>query len=731
MYTPYESNTLKRFLKYIFWIIIVLRILSGFIIGYFYLRSTGSQTNQKGGTFIEWIFGQISYLPYLKNDDQSVFYQNLLFRNCLNPYEKTENGKLANDLCKVYTEDDKNYVLKIIDEDATWSDGVPVTIDDVFFTYDEIIRQNKWWIDTLNTRKTITVALENGKVKVEFPTENKENILLFTNAILPKHYLQNTTLEDYRTTFALDPVKNGCAKIVPQNTDVNSLIFDVNQCKNTNFSYYQIKSYQDFDTFQNNKGSEIIDLYESPYELRGYESKNVLTSKLSWIFFNTNSEKLKVRLRRSLGWLIHHHFYTGDYQDYIQKYDGIFLNTYTSKGENVKEFMNRMSLTDTGISTTDLQDSGAKELPWSISINGVDRKFIFFMQKPKEARNLEINFSNEFTGIIITAPDGTKFSPKGYNSKDKKVIYKLSPDNNIKIWSNQYTIDGTIKGKTYTIASIDIYVFENYAKTNEENNWKLNVLYYGDEISTYVVKQLKSIFEKAEILDNFVFEEVFTPEELEGKLLIGSYDIYIGTVDLWAKSDILSIFWTEESLINPSKYRNPFLTSYIKQYQKEANEKVREQINALLAQDMPLIILGNTYSSVKIKNKIAETIFSGEDVLQSNLWRYQIYHNYAIIKSVHVNWKTALKRENLSAFFQKKWTDVQKMRKKEEKSDLFEGLIQGTGSIETSWGTWENLEQENSTEEEPKEEEIQIQEKNEEQGETGTIKTLEELVSFN
>ena len=158
---------------------------------------------------------------------------------------------------------------------------------------------------------------------------------------------------------------------------------------------------------------------------------------------------------------------------------------------------------------------------------------------------------------------------------------------------------------------------------------------------------------------------------------------------------------------------------------------MREQINALLAQDMPLIILGNTYSSVKIKNKIAETIFSGEDVLQSNLWRYQIYHNYAIIKSVHVNWKTALKRENLSAFFQKKWTDVQKMRKKEEKSDLFEGLIQGTGSIETSWGTWENLEQENSTEEEPKEEEIQIQEKNEEQGETGTIKTLEELVSFN
>ena len=59
---------------------------------------------------MEGIFGQISYLPYLKNDPQSVFYQSFLFRSCLNPYEKDEEGNLKSDLFKVYTENNKNYV---------------------------------------------------------------------------------------------------------------------------------------------------------------------------------------------------------------------------------------------------------------------------------------------------------------------------------------------------------------------------------------------------------------------------------------------------------------------------------------------------------------------------------------------------------------------------------------------------------------------------------------------
>ena len=53
---------------------------------YFYLLATGSKEDEKWGTFVEWIFNEVSYLPYLKNDDQSVFYQKFLFKACLDSY---------------------------------------------------------------------------------------------------------------------------------------------------------------------------------------------------------------------------------------------------------------------------------------------------------------------------------------------------------------------------------------------------------------------------------------------------------------------------------------------------------------------------------------------------------------------------------------------------------------------------------------------------------------------
>jgi hypothetical protein len=596
-------------------VVLISWIIVSFILGYFYLLSTASQISKKGGTFVEGIFDQVSYLPYLKNNSQSLFYQDFLFSSCLSPYEKDENGVFQSDLCKVYTEDNKLYTLKLLKEDGRWSDGVAVSIDDVFFTYDELLRQNKWGIKSLNIRNTITVALEGGKVKVEFPTASPDNMSFFTNYILPKHILGNASLDEYRTNFATAPVYNDCASILSQNKDINSLIFDLSKCDNTHFSYYQIKNYGSFDQFSQSlvKGEKsIVDVYESPYSFEGFTGKNILTSTLMGVFFNTDSEKVKVRLRRALGGFIHTNFYTGNYQNYLQKYDGEFLNYYMADGENVQEFINRMNLTDDSeINTQDLKDSGAKELPENISINGVDRKFIFFLQKPESSRNLEIRFSNEFENIKITAPDGSVFSPKSYNKKDKKVTYKLVTNENLRVGSNQYTISGVIKGKTYTIASIDVYVFESLTPQNtEENQWKLNVLYYSEPSSIFVAQQLRTLFKDADILENFIFEEVFNPEELEGKLLMGSYDLYIGSVDFGSKNDVLALFSTEDVLLNPSKYRNPILTSLIRQYNRNPGENLKGEINVVLAQDMPLILLGAMYTPLQMKESIANSVFS-------------------------------------------------------------------------------------------------------------------------
>ena len=636
--------------------------------------ATGSQEDKKWGTFVEWIFDEVSYLPYLKGDDQSVFYQKFLFRSCLNLYkDDKEHGMIdgvymwenlwyAQDLCKVYTEDNQNYVLKIADENAVWSDWVPVTIEDIFFTYDEILRKNRRWISSLNTWNSVKVSLEDWRVNVTFPTVSSDNSNFFVNAILPKHVVESMDLGTYRDYFSLAPVINWCATIMPQSKDVNSLIFDVNACKDTNFAYYQVKNYgsfEDFEKFLEWKNEKaIVDVYSSMYSLEWFTWQNVLTSKLLWVFFNTDSGKANVRLRRSLGWLIYHNFFTGGYERYIREYDWEFLNYYVSAWENVTELLNRLTLEewDEAIDTNDLKDSWAQELPKNMSINWVDRKFVFFMQKPESSRDLEIKFSNEFSNIKVnSSADWSIRSPKNYKTKDKKIVYKLVNWQNLKVWVNNFTISWFIKNKTYTIASIDVYVFDRIsASQSEDNQWKLSVLYYNDPASIFAIQQMRDIFKNAWILENFIFEPVYNAEELEWKLLMWTYDVFVWTIDLGSRKDILPLFWTEDPLLNPSRYRNPILNSLINQYYKTNNDYVKSQINILLAQDMPVIFIWNTYEPIQLQEKIKEDVFTDVDWEDNEVyayrWRYDIYSHYSIVHAVRLNAENALNKDNFENF---------------------------------------------------------------------------------
>jgi len=308
------------------------------------------------------------------------------------------------------------------------------------------------------------------------------------------------------------------------------------------------------------------------------------------------------------------------------------------------------------ISTNDLRDSWAQELPSSMSINWVDRKFVFFMQKPDDSINLEIKFSNEFSDIKIkSTADNSTWSPKNYKTKDKKITYKLVNWKNLKVWVNNFTVSWFIKNKTYTIASIDVYVFENLSNTqNEDNQWKLGVLYYNDPASIFTIQQMRNVFQNAWILDNFIFEPIYSAEELEWKLLMWTYDIYVWTVDLWSRKDVLSLFSTENPLLNPSRYRNPILNSLINQYYKTRSQGVQDQINILLAQDMPVIFIWNTYEPIQIQEKIKRAVFDSKEYEDNEVyaykWRYDIYNHYSIVHSIRLDKENALNWDNFEAF---------------------------------------------------------------------------------
>lgn len=644
-YRSYESSSPRRVLTYFLYVIGAFWWITTLILGYQFLSENGEKINTKWGTFVEAIFNQVSYLPYLKNDWQSLFYQSFLFDACADYNTINEQG-LQGSHCKLNTSDYQTYYVALAGTGNTRSDGQARTLEDIYFTYEKIIHQNIWWIKTLTSYTDLKVEKEKDRIKITFPSSTTDNNYFFTFAILPQHILAQATFEDYTSAFAANPITSGCGKLVPKSSDTQSLIFNLVDCKETNFAFYQIKNYPDFESLSKSileENSTIVDAYADQVQLSNYERVNVVKSDLLTFFFNTKSPKMKVRLRRALGGLINSKFYVGEeYGKFLRMYKGKLLKKFYSDGSNIQEFINRISLTekDEGVQQKDLEDSWVQALKKSISIDGVERKFVFYTPKTDTTTNLEIKFSNQFENIKVKDAKGHTFSPKNYKKTDKKISYPLENGKNLNPGQNQYTIVGSIKGKTYTIANIDLYILATSEKPQEAtSDRKIKVVYYNNLESNFAIKQFRKLLENAKILDNFLFEQVSSPEQFEAKIVMEDYDILLTTITMGMKKDIHKVLATDDSLMNPSKYTNPNLTNLFKQYMKNPQQtEIVNQINGIVAQDMPLVIVGHPYDFINIKKNLITPEFSSDTLFEYNR-RNRLYTTTTLTQSVELNFK--------------------------------------------------------------------------------------------
>lgn len=700
-YRSYESSSPKKVLTYLFYVVCSFWIIITLIIGYQFLNANGKTVDKKWWTFVEAIFDDISYLPYLKNDWQSVFYQSFLFDSCIS-YNQLNQDSLEGGLCNIQTSDYQTYEVSLNLTWRVWNDWALLGLDDIYFTYEKIIHQNVWWLKTLVAYQDVKVEREENSIKVTFPTATTDNNYFFTYFILPSHVLANAQYSDYIGVFAANPITSACWKVQPKSSDPQSLVFNLMDCEDTNLWYYQIKNYSDFEAFSRSVIEEwntIVDMYAHQLQLWDYARKNIIKSDILSFFFNTKSPKMKVRLRRALWWLINAKFYIWDeYWKFLKMYTDPLLNNFYSDGSNIQEFINRVSLTeqDDWVQQKDLEDSWVQPLKSSISINGVERKFVFYTPKRDDTFNLQINFSNQFENIKITDTKWNEFSPKNYNKMDKKVTYPLEVGKNLRKWLNQYTIVWTIKWQTYTIANIDLYMLETTEKQQDDaNSWKINVVYYNNLESNFAVKQLKKILEEAQISENFVFEQVASPEALEAKLIMGDYDIMINTITVGMKKDVLKILTTSDPMVNPSKYTNPNLTSLFKQYTKGTQrEEIINQINAIFAQDMPLVIVGYPYDFVNLKSNLMESAFWTDEWMYEYNWRDHVYQHVTLLQSKDIEFSQIKDVKKLLKFI---FTEVGKWA-------LFDKFW-GDKKAEVVVNTWENVqvegEQEIPVQEEP------------------------------
>lgn len=657
------QKTVKRALRYIFFVALLSWILIGIYVGYQYVWFSSQSLGSKWGTFVEGIFNKTSYLPYLGNEYQSLFYQGLLFDSCLRFVGDTQNE----DLCTVTTTDHQTYTVSL-KKWAIWSDGTPVSIDDIFFTYDEIIRNNKWNLNALDSYKDLIISKNpDATVKVSFDAPAKEHILFFGNYILPQHILKDYDLASYKSVFWTRPVYTNCANVVGDSKDPYSLIFNLANCPDTNLNFYQIKNTLSFDNLRLSVvwgGESLVDAYVGVQNLPGYQIQQLMTNKLVTVFFNTRSDKLRVRTRRWLGGLIKHNFYSTGYELFMKKNTDWLFDVFQSTGANIQDLINR-DYSEGDLTTSDLLDINIPVLPSTLSLQWPNQKLSFFVDS---GATIPLTFSFAHAYDKTSLEYKGKSFPLNYSAKTKTANYIIgSSTNNRSTWVNKYLIYGYIKKQKQLVASLDIYnmikpqesqILQDIATplswsqtTGGQQKIQLRVLYYDSPLYNFVVERMKNIFKQAEVIDNFTFEKITTPEELQGRLLAGDYDVLVSVVDMGEKKDFTKLFGTDKSQLNPSQYQNQRMSDLLKDYLLEQGKRQLTEINSIYSKDMPFVILGNVYSKLNIKPMIIEKLFgTGTVNLQEATRRNTIYSKLKLVTALHIDGKKVRSTSNFIKF---------------------------------------------------------------------------------
>ncbi len=638
-----------------FLVVLGLWLTLSLILWYQYLLFSSEKDSTRGWTFVEAIFDNVSYLPYWWTNANDSYYQSLFFDSC----QKYMSGSYVSSLCDVTTEDNKTYIVSVATW-SSWSDWVEVTADDVFFTYNDIIRNNSWQIPHLDVYDVISVnKKDDGTIKVTFPFVSVDNMNFFTQYILPEHVVKSMELEEYKTLFARNPVYGWCARIHESSQDEASLVFELSDCSFTNILFYQLKSFEgedDFTEYLRNASSNIIGMYSNANEIAWYKNYKVLTDKYMTIFFNHESKHLNNSIRRSLWGLLEKAFYTGDYSNHIFK-DHLIFDTFWSEWSNLEHhIINKNPRLD--VNKDGLERININKISKKIYLSGgAVNQLVYYLDVMPESDKFAVYFRTEkkYDRIIISHEWTTWTQNLPYNKSIDRYQYNLELGNNITEGLNKYSVKGYNKDKIETIAEIDVYYLNLPAVDDEsrqqyiKQKWKIKVIYFDDLASNYVVDKLHAIFDENNASQYFHFVSFSSTSEFDTKLMSKDYDVVISPFDFARKKDFSSFLLTDVPTINPSLYTNTQLASYISDYVHKSDairESLKAQINDIYANDMPFIILwqiitphfvkdnyavipsGNVYTIEDFKNSLLENI----SVVQHARLRKEKVFSWAVMK---------------------------------------------------------------------------------------------------
>ncbi len=217
----FNSCTLTE--KILLGILSLVILISGFqISSKFYLEnSEPAATN--GGTFVEGVVGEFNFLnPVLAQTNLDRDLTSLIFCG-LTRFDPVSNAIVDGIADHELSADQRTYTFRI-KEGVKWHDGVPVSADDVIFTFRDILQNENFPNPTISSDFFDVLITKIDEQTVTMTLQKKYAFFIYNTSLglLPKHLLKDVPAAELLTSeFNLNPV--GCGPYLVDSVSGNAV----------------------------------------------------------------------------------------------------------------------------------------------------------------------------------------------------------------------------------------------------------------------------------------------------------------------------------------------------------------------------------------------------------------------------------------------------------------------------------------------------------------------------
>lgn len=300
----YLGSFLDKKEKSVLWAAVLVLSLS--LVGWSsYLVSTHSTlTPKNGGEYSEGLVGQPKYVNpiFSTTNDIDADLSKLIYSGLF----KHKNGQLINDLAANYTigADQKTYDITL-KPNLKWSDGEPITADDVLFTF-EMIQNAETGSPLIASFQGVRVdKTDANSVRFTLKTPYAPFLQSLTVGILPEHAWSETPPASIRLSkFNLQPIGSGAWKFEKMVKDSTGNIQTYTLVPNNNYyskkPYLQTLVFKFYDNYNDAvsalKSQNILGLSFVPHNLKEKVSGknfNIYPTQLpqyTALFFNQSAD---------------------------------------------------------------------------------------------------------------------------------------------------------------------------------------------------------------------------------------------------------------------------------------------------------------------------------------------------------------------------------------------------------------------------------------------------------